>query len=93
MLSSTSLLYLIILSVYLFSLDSYWSVRAGNRPFNRGLRLDYFIASSSLCLNPGGNLTDLAQAKGKPCVIDAYILDQDTNGISDHAPVGLDLMI
>ena len=24
---------------------SYWSVRAGNRPFNKGLRLDYTLAS------------------------------------------------
>jgi exodeoxyribonuclease III len=28
---------------------SYWSVRAGNRPFNRGLRLDYFVTSPKLC--------------------------------------------
>ena len=27
---------------------SYWSVRAGNRPFNKGLRLDYTLASRRL---------------------------------------------
>jgi exonuclease III len=27
---------------------TYWSVRANNRPFNRGLRLDYFVCSSAM---------------------------------------------
>ncbi len=28
---------------------TYWSQRAGNRPVNKGIRLDYFICSQSLC--------------------------------------------
>ncbi len=27
---------------------TYWSVRAGNRQYNAGLRLDYFVVSKSL---------------------------------------------
>lgn len=51
---------------------SYWSIRAGNRPFNRGLRLDYVLTSGSL----------------KDGIHDAFILDGDTVGVSDHCPVG-----
>jgi exodeoxyribonuclease III len=32
---------------------SYWSVRAGNLPFNRGLRLDYCVTSQALCPKDG----------------------------------------
>ena len=55
-------------------------MRAGNRPFNRGLRLDYCVASARL-LSPEG-------AEGLR-VADAFILDTDTVGCSDHGPVGL----
>ena len=27
---------------------TYWSQRAGNRPFNKGIRLDYFIVSDNM---------------------------------------------
>ena len=52
---------------------SYWSTRAGNRPYNRGLRIDYVLVSASL----------------REKVHDAYILDEDTVGVSDHCPVGV----
>ena len=60
---------------------SYWSVRAGNRPYNRGLRLDYSVASKRL-LEP-------AAEPGALRVADAFILGEDTVGVSDHSPVGL----
>ncbi len=27
---------------------TYWSQRAGNRPYNKGIRLDYFIVSDNM---------------------------------------------
>lgn len=61
---------------------SYWSMRAGNRPYNRGMRLDYFLASP-------GMVTD--DPSVFPRVVDAFILDQEEalRGLSDHAPVGV----
>lgn len=61
---------------------SYWSVRAGNRPYNRGMRLDYFLASGGLVA--GGS-------NAFPRVLDAFIMDQEEAlvGLSDHAPVGV----
>lgn len=56
---------------------TYWSVRARNRSLNRGMRLDYCLASRALVDGAVGSLHD------------AYILDQDTLGVSDHCPVGL----
>ncbi|CAN0436810.1 unnamed protein product, partial [Ectocarpus sp. 13 AM-2016] len=58
---------------------SYWSVRARNRPVNRGMRLDYCLASRGLVGGDG--------------VHDAFVLDMDTVGVSDHCPVGLVLQL
>ena len=60
---------------------SYWSQRAGNRPFNRGLRLDYFLASAGL-----------ATAAAPPRLHDAFICS-GTDGVRDHAPVGVVLAL
>lgn len=60
---------------------SYWSVRAGNRPRNRGMRLDYCLASRALVSGEAGTLHD------------AFVLDRDTVGVSDHAPVGVVLRL
>lgn len=60
---------------------SYWSVRAGNRPVNRGMRLDYCLASRALVSGDAGTLHD------------AFVLDRDTVGVSDHAPVGVVLRL
>ncbi len=64
---------------------SYWSTRAGNRPGNKGLRLDYWLV-------PGA----LAAGKGALQLHDSYILhDQlvlpEGKWASDHCPVGLEL--
>jgi exonuclease III len=65
------------------------------RPFNRGLRLDYFLASAAMA--PGGAGGAGAGASGDdatiPRVHDAFICDADTNGVSDHAPVGVVLAL
>eukprot|EP00929_Paragymnodinium_shiwhaense_P109776 TRINITY_DN7630_c0_g1_i2.p1 TRINITY_DN7630_c0_g1~~TRINITY_DN7630_c0_g1_i2.p1 ORF type:complete len:452 (+),score=131.48 TRINITY_DN7630_c0_g1_i2:70-1425(+) len=58
---------------------SYWSVRAGNRPKNRGLRLDYAILSKSL--------TTAADEKKSPRLVDAFYLADLCPG-GDHCPVG-----
>ncbi|EKX53575.1 apurinic/apyrimidinic endonuclease family member in base excision repair [Guillardia theta CCMP2712] len=59
---------------------SYWSVRAGNRPWNRGLRLDYFVASKSLC-----------SQDSLPRVVDADIHDEFV--AIDHAAISLTLAV
>ena len=59
-----------------------WSVRAGNRPYNAGVRSD-------LALVPTRTLEDDADVK----VVDAFILDKTTAGHSDHAPIGITLKI
>lgn len=58
---------------------SYWSVRARNRPVNRGMRLDYCLASRGLVGGDG--------------VHDAFVLDRDTVDVSDHCPVGVVLRL
>lgn len=55
---------------------SYWSTRGRSRPVNRGMRLDYCLASRSLVDGPIGWLHD------------AFVLEGDTVGVSDHCPVG-----
>ena len=62
---------------------SYWSVRAGNLPWNRGLRLDYFVASESLFKKSGGG--------DGPRVVDSRILS-DFVAI-DHAAIALTLAL
>lgn len=59
---------------------SYWSMRAGNREPNKGLRLDYFVCSS-----------DLFSEDSKVIVRDSY-MDMDQLG-SDHSPVILEIEI
>ena len=67
---------------------SYWSMRAGNRPFNRGMRLDYFLASRNM-MGKEGKGKEGGKEGGVPRVLDSFILDQATVGLSDHAPVGV----
>eukprot|EP00635_Sarcinochrysidales_sp_CCMP3193_P009906 CAMPEP_0118902812 /NCGR_PEP_ID=MMETSP1166-20130328/7935_1 /TAXON_ID=1104430 /ORGANISM="Chrysoreinhardia sp, Strain CCMP3193" /LENGTH=402 /DNA_ID=CAMNT_0006842027 /DNA_START=154 /DNA_END=1362 /DNA_ORIENTATION=+ len=65
---------------------SYYSQRAvQNRPNNKGLRLDYVLASNDLLL-----LEDDDPPKKKrqvPAILDSFILDKDP-AFSDHVPVG-----
>ena len=63
---------------------TYWSVRAFNRPGNKGIRLDYFICSPDLF--PDG---DSSSKESRLKVHDTYILPADTVGCSDHCPVAL----
>lgn len=60
---------------------TYWSQRAGNRGPNKGLRLDYFICSSSLMNDEGEN--------NGVVIRDSYMIP-DQNG-SDHCPVVLEM--
>lgn len=67
---------------------SYWSMRAGNRPFNRGMRLDYCLVSRVLADKPGrGNRRELGG------IHDAFVLHSDMLGYSDHCPVGVVLRL
>ena len=63
---------------------SYWSVRAGNLPFNRGLRLDYFVTSPKLIPAEGGEASGAA-------VADVAILPDFV--ALDHAAVALTLAL
>lgn len=56
---------------------TYWSVRAGNRKPNRGLRLDYAVASAGM----------LSKAKSGAKVADAFHLPAYAPA-GDHCPVG-----
>jgi len=48
------------------------------RTLNQGLRLDYFLCSKALL----------------PRVHDSWVFDADeTKGVSDHCPIGLQLML
>jgi exodeoxyribonuclease-3/AP endonuclease-1 len=64
---------------------TYWSVRAGNRPKNRGLRLDYAVASSSLLAAAG------EPGAGAAALVDVFHLPDMSQG--DHCPVGALLRI
>ena len=55
---------------------TYWSTRADNRPENKGLRIDYFVCSSTL-FDGGANV-----------VHDSYVAPKLTS-CSDHCPIGL----
>jgi len=59
---------------------SYWSVRARNRPHNRGLRLDYTVVSQAL--------TDPAAPAQ---LADAYLLNDLCAPHGDHCAVGMTL--
>ena len=64
---------------------SYWSGRAGNKPRNRGLRLDHFAASERIMSSgcDGGGVR----------VVDSFVLDKLVAEASDHAPVGITLAL
>ena len=60
---------------------TWWSQRTNGRPFNKGLRLDYFVCSQ-----------DLTEGNGLE-INDCYILHDECEGVSDHCPVVLTLKI
>jgi len=55
---------------------SYWSTRAGNRPLNRGLRLDYFVVPREM-MSPAAKVR----------LFDSWVVEDTPEKISDHAPV------
>eukprot|EP01134_Creolimax_fragrantissima_P000753 CFRG0753T1 len=61
---------------------TYWSMRVNNRVVNRGLRLDYYVASSDLMDKPEGDT---------PRVLDSWILHNHRG--SDHCPIGLTIEV
>ena len=62
---------------------TFWSVRARNRPWNRGLRLDYVLASANMAPVDGEG----APSQALPRVMDSWVgPEYNTNG--DHCPVG-----
>jgi exonuclease III len=81
---------------------TYWSVRAGNRAWNRGLRLDYFVCSSALfphlpkdaadveaeVSGGGSGVVRVPDALEKPVLWDSFIVESQVPGVSDHCPVG-----
>jgi len=79
---------------------SYYSMRVvKNRSMNQGLRLDYVLASSSLCahLRPsaeGGAAKDEAPAGDLPVprIQDSFILDED-DLVADHTAVGCTIVL
>lgn len=58
---------------------TYWSIRAGNRKPNRGLRLDYAVVS-----------TGMLKSKRNPQLVEAFHLPGFAPG-GDHCPVGATL--
>jgi len=56
---------------------TYWSVRAGNRPKNRGLRLDYVVVSKDMVAELDGRDASL---------VDAFHVPSMSTG--DHCPFG-----
>ena len=65
---------------------TYWSQRANNRPVNKGLRIDYAVVSRRLLPGQGA-------ATGAPVVFDAFHLDRECVGLSDHCAVGVSLAL
>eukprot|EP00415_Alexandrium_ostenfeldii_P000028 UN0028 len=75
---------------------SYFSQRfAQNRPMNKGLRLDYVLASSSLCahLKPKSGEEALPSPLAPALRIsDSFVLDQEEL-IADHAAIGCHIVL
>lgn len=61
-----------------FGAFTYWSVRAGNRKTNRGLRLDYVLVSDAM--------TSKGEGEDGPVLWDTFHLPAVATG--DHCPVG-----
>jgi hypothetical protein len=68
----------------------------GNRQWNRGLRLDYFLAHESLIPSArSATVTKVESGNHSKelfpplVVVDSFILDESVIGASDHAPVGV----
>jgi exodeoxyribonuclease-3 len=67
---------------------SYWSQRAGNRRWNRGLRIDYCVVSACL-------LAEGVTSGSLPRLHSSFICDDEAAypPFSDHAPVGASFLL
>ena len=78
---------------------TYWTQRTGARQVNKGLRLDYFVLSKQMAegVEPrDGTEPSVDQGKpqpGGPKLHDCYVLNETTQGVSDHAPIVLQLAL
>jgi len=71
-----------------------------NRPMNRGLRLDYILASPSLCAHLGPRRSDehpegsetVAPIAQLPRLHDSFILDEG-DLVADHAAIGCHILL
>mmetsp|Transcript_6636 Transcript_6636/g.14474 ORF Transcript_6636/g.14474 Transcript_6636/m.14474 type:complete len:450 (+) Transcript_6636:81-1430(+) len=73
---------------------SYFSTRlVQNRPLNRGLRLDYVLASSSIAKHLGtARAGESEEQLPLPRVTDSFILDEGSK-LADHTPVGCHVLL
>ena len=78
---------------------TYWTTQTGARQGNKGLRLDYFVLSKQMAegVEPrDANEPNVDQGKpqpGGPTLHDCYVLNETTQGVSDHAPIVLQLAL
>jgi len=78
---------------------TYWSIRTNARPENKGLRLDYFMASKSIFSSsvsqtePREPREEEGSFTSSPIVRDSTILSEFGVGCSDHCPISLSLQI
>ena len=77
---------------------TYWSMRAGNRKVNRGLRLDYCVTSRSMLSSKageGGGEGDEEESSCKVQVVDSFLCDDvdEWPAFSDHSPMGARFLI
>ncbi len=72
---------------------SYYSQRqVENRELNRGLRLDYILASESMCVSQ----SQLLGTGDNAVIADSFVLedsDHDEIFVSDHLAVGCDILV
>jgi len=73
---------------------TYFSQRfANNRPMNKGLRLDYVLASTSMCTHLGAlGKESCAADLSVPRIHDSFVLD-DLDMVADHCPVGCHIVL
>ena len=70
--------------------DGCWCMLCRARGVNKGLRLDYFVASKALTEAGHPQCVPRRLPPAHPrSVHESFILEADTVGASDHAPVGL----
>lgn len=59
---------------------TFWSTRAGNKPFNRGMRLDYFVVP-----------LEMMSETSEVYLVDSWCEEDAPAGVSDHGPILCDI--